>query len=357
VRILFIDQFNAMGGAQQCLLELIARLPWTDVHAAIPGEGPLSTALHSHGVRVHALPEINYTNGRKTVGDVARFSVDMVRITRALRAIIVKCGIELLYVNGPRVLPAASLAQSRGLGCRMVFHAHNFLDRRYTAALCNGCIAGAKVIACSRFVASRLRARQTRVIYSGARPLEVTRLRAGPPLRIAMVGRIAPEKGQLDFVRAVKMLEGRGVRARYCVYGAPLFSNASYADKVRSEAAGLPIDFAGWKDDVTEIFSRIDLLAVPSSRIDAAPRVVLEAFSAGVPVIAYPSGGIPELIEDGVSGMLTRASDPGGLADAIEIAQRNPILLEEISCRARERWRQLFTLDRYAREVVEFISE
>ena len=57
-------------------------------------------------------------------------------------------------------------------------------------------------------------------------------------------------------------------------------------------------------DDPREAFAAIDILAVPSGPVEGAGRVIPEAFSAGVPVVAYANGGIPEFIDDLVAAKL-----------------------------------------------------
>src|SRR5204863_1454908 len=96
---------------------------------------------------------------------------------------------------------------------------------------------------------------------------------------------------------------------RFVVYGAALFREAGaaqYAAQVRRDAEGLPIRFAGWVDDVYRAMGELDLLLVPSAGHEATTRVILEAFAAGLPVIAFPSGGIPEVVDDGVTGLLAK---------------------------------------------------
>ncbi len=356
MRILFVDQFNQLGGAQQCLLDLIDHAPPGGMDAALPGAGPLSDALRKRNVRVHELPKIDYAHGRKTTGDICSFAFDAPRMARRIQAIADERAIDLVYVNGPRLLPAAALA-SRDL----VFHAHSFLGRRYAAAICRWSLRArrTRIIACSRFVASRLPAERLRVIYTGVRELPFRARDAeygSLKPRIGVIGRIAPEKGQLDFVLAARALEQRDIAAEYAVYGAPLFSPPNYMKRVLESAAGLPIAFPGWADNISAAFSNLDLLAVPSSEIDAAPRVILEAFAAGVPVIAYASGGIPELIENGVTGVLTPSPDPSALADAIANLLARPEKMERMAYAARSRWEERFRVERYAREVLDFIT-
>src|SRR4030095_8548742 len=91
---------------------------------------------------------------------------------------------------------------------------------------------------------------------------------------------------------------------RFILCGAPLFSNPRYFELVREAAAGLPIEFLGWRDDVNDTLSELDLLIVPSASVEGTTRVILEAYAAGVPVVASASGGIPEIARDGETGFL-----------------------------------------------------
>lgn len=347
MNVLFLDQFNQLGGAQQCLLDLIENLPSDETFAAIPGTGPLSDALRKRGVLVYDLPELEYSNGQKNFADLMRFPFDALRIAPWIRSIVDVHGIDLVYVNGPRLLPPAAMVSKK-----LVFHAHSYLDKWYASALARCCLCwrDGKVIASSRFVARALPAGRVRVIYNGVREMAF-RPPTGPPFRIGMVGRIAPEKGQLDFVRTAAILTSRGVQAEYRIHGAPLFSDSSYMRRVQELSSGLPITFPGWTDDIPKVFAELDLLIVPSSPIDATPRVIMESFSAGVPVIAYPSGGIPELIENGVTGVLTKS-----LPEAIEELLSDPARMHSIALAARRAWEERFTVQRYVRQVQELLA-
>ena len=365
--VLFLDQFNDMGGAQRCLLDLVEGMDPSGLYAALPGHGPLSEALERRGVQVYELPRLEYSHGRKSALDVVRYAIDTQRLAPKIRSIIRAHAIDLVYVNGPRLLPAAAMASKT-----IVFHAHSYLDKRYATALARWSLRrrNAKVIASSRFVAKPLPSNGLRVIYNGVAelpfraPIPIT----GRPYRIGMLGRIAPEKGQVDFVGAARILTGRGIRAEYRIHGAPLFSDSSYLAQVRELSTGLPISFPGWSEDVSKVFAELDVLVVPSTWIDATPRVILEAFSAGVPVIAYRSGGIPELIEDGITGILTRgAGTPArrvethfdarnSLAEAIQELLANPEQMSSIAHAARKSWEERFTVQRYVREVREFLE-
>jgi glycosyltransferase involved in cell wall biosynthesis len=101
----------------------------------------------------------------------------------------------------------------------------------------------------------------------------------------------------------------------------------------------------------------VDLLVVPSDESDNIPRVILEAFAAQVPVIAFPSGGIPELVEHGVTGLLVRERTPQALARGICGAIEAPELLTAIATEARRRWERQYALERYQSEVCDIVEE
>ena len=108
MRIVFLDQFSDFGGAQLCLrdvLEEVSRLGW-QAEVMAPGTGPLLDFARERGFAVQVLPLTRYSNGSKTTSDVLRFGVDMARSAGVLRHVLQERPADLVYVNGPRILPA-----------------------------------------------------------------------------------------------------------------------------------------------------------------------------------------------------------------------------------------------------------
>jgi glycosyltransferase involved in cell wall biosynthesis len=361
MNILILDQFSDPGGAQLCLRDLapeIARRGWSAAFLA-PGDGAIRESLEKYGIRSERLPGIgSYSNGRKTIGDTARYALDIPRAILGTRRLCRESSADLVYVNGPRVLPVSML-----FSCPIVFHSHNLLVKGYARAITASCLRlrPVEVIAASEFVARTTRgltsAHRIRVVYSGVPDAEFVQKRAvGGVAKIGIVGRIAPEKGHLDLMHAVKMLAAQGQRVEVVIYGISMFSAAGYEARVRAEAAGISVRFAGWAQDVSAALHEIDLLAVPSSSIEAAARVIMEAFSAGTPVVAYPSGGIPELICDGRTGLLTEQPTPTSLAQSIGKLLADPALAARLAEAGRREWEARFRVERYRREVCDFFE-
>ena len=141
------------------------------------------------------------------------------------------------------------------------------------------------------------------------------------------------------------------------ICGAPLLSEAAYAEDVHRRARGLPIEFTGWRDDVAAVFAELDFLVVPSTS-DATTRVILEAFSAGVPVIAARVGGIPEVVRRPETGFLYEGSAPEAIAGAIRAAlAMKPEARARMRVQVREHWARSFTLDRYRGEMVALLEQ
>ena len=133
-----------------------------------------------------------------------------------------------------------------------------------------------------------------------------------------------------------------------------MFCPPGYVDEVNRLAAGLPVEFLGWRTDIGAVLDHLDLLLVPSTVAEATTRVILEAFSAGVPVVAYAIAGIPEILRDGENGFLVPSCTSTALARRVlEVTRLN---LDTVVRRARSDWTQKYTVARYQQEMAEIYA-
>ena len=353
MNLLLLDQFSDPGGAQRCLLELLPAIRargWKAV-VGLPGDGELFARVR----------ELGFETARITCGsraNAARFAAGTPELARQIRTLAQEIRADAVYVNGPRLLPGAALGRPR---VPVIFHSHSMVPEGVMRHVAGACLRRleARVIGSCRFVADQWRRfvppERVRVIYNGVTGPDSVAPRPRVP-RMGCVGRIAPEKGQLAFIAAARRIHGEMEECRFVIHGTALFGSPeaeAYEAEVRAAAEGLPVEFAGWSHDVYGALAELDVLLVPSAAQEATTRVILEAFAAGVPVIAFASGGIGEVITPGHDGFLVNSVEEMA-ARSIEVVRRPDCGLAE---RARETWRTRFALERYQCEVITALQE
>ena len=357
--VLFLDQYGDLGGAQRSLIEVAQAATgagWRAV-AGVPAEGPLAEHLRGAGAAVRPLASGRYTMGSKTPADAARFLARLPAQAWRIARLIRESRPDLVYVNGPRLLPAAAWA-AHGRA-PMLFHCHNRLTGS-AAAVAGRSLRGATVISASRYTLEPLLPyvppHRRLVIYNGAPPAAHTATPpSDSPWRIGVIGRIAPEKGQDVFLRAARIL-ARDSICRFVICGAPMFGDPAgvrYLDELRRVAKDLPVEWLGFREDAAAVLAGLDLLAVPSLTHEATTRVIPEAYAAAVPVIAFSTGGIPEIVSDGETGFLVDERTPealGARLQAILKAGRSP--LRSIAESGHARWKEGFMLDRFQQRML-----
>jgi colanic acid/amylovoran biosynthesis glycosyltransferase len=156
------------------------------------------------------------------------------------------------------------------------------------------------------------------------------RLGPGEPLRLVTVARLVEKKGIAYVLDALRRLGDAGVSASYEVVGdGPLRS----ALERQGERLGLGdrVRFLGWAttDQVREALDRAHVLVAASVRArdgdeEGIPNALKEAMASGLPVVATRHGGIPELVDDGISGFLVPERDSEALADRLALLAAHP---------------------------------
>ncbi|MGA6981209.1 MAG: glycosyltransferase [Candidatus Sulfotelmatobacter sp.] len=165
---------------------------------------------------------------------------------------------------------------------------------------------------------------------------EPLRAISSPP-RLLCVGRLAPEKGQALLLQAIADLhrDGSPVHLRLAGDG----PDRQWLEQRAAELGiSSSIDFLGWVDPLRlrDLYSQTDLFVLPSLA-EGIPIVLMEAMAMQLPCVAPRIAGIPELIEDGVDGMLFAVADVNELSEKIRTLLSSPELCRTIGMNARAR--------------------
>ncbi|MBO9315376.1 MAG: glycosyltransferase family 4 protein [Chloroflexus sp.] len=157
-------------------------------------------------------------------------------------------------------------------------------------------------------------------------------VQAGSTIRLGYIGQIAPHKGIHLLIRALKRLPANGKSIELRIFG-NLDQHPAYTRSLHHLIGGDPrIHLAGKfsHDQLPNVLEQIDVLVVPSIWYENSPIVVLEARAAGRPVIASRSGGLVELVQDEVDGLLFTTGDSRDLARQLQRLRTEPGLLERL---------------------------
>ncbi len=298
MKLLAVNAVDQPGGAEIGLLRLLERLSardWDITLTSPSAEGPLAEAGYAH-VRLDV--------GGLHAGEGARAVASWPKALRLAR------DHDVVYLNSTvcgRLLPAL-----RGK-FKSVLHVHDIVDRvpRHWQR------AGV-VLADSAAVAERLDGLEAHVVYC---PIELDPPPAAPPWDsdgrspvIGYVGRIEARKGVIDLVNAAPAIHAQLPNARIVVIGDDVYgADPQYVADVRAVGA---VEHHPWTANAAGVMRHLDVLVAPSHQ-EPFGTVLSEAMAVGTPVVATRVGGLAEVVEDGVTGVLVEPGQPQAIAGAV----------------------------------------
>ena len=152
---------------------------------------------------------------------------------------------------------------------------------------------------------------------------------------VVSVANLRPEKGYDVLLDATRLLADRGLPAKVVAVGRGELAEEMAARHHRLQL-GDRLVFAGQRDDVLRILAGADVFVL-ASRQEGLPVVLMEATSVGLPIVATAVGGVPEVLTDGIDGLVVPPGDPQALADALSRVITDPELRSRLGAGAKER--------------------
>lgn len=166
---------------------------------------------------------------------------------------------------------------------------------------------------------------------------------------IGSIGRLTPVKGFPHLIKAVQILAEQGLRVKLWLVGSGTL-NAEFLRLAQGLGVADRVELLGHREDTYELLQAMDMFVLPSLH-EGIPMALLEAMAAGLPVIASRVGGIPEVIEDHVSGILVEPGDPCGLALICRRLMHDAELSERLGQAAKRRVKERFSSETMAAGV------
>ena len=168
---------------------------------------------------------------------------------------------------------------------------------------------------------------------------------------VGTVGRLVPVKGHDVLLRAASALLKRRRNLKFLIVGdGPLMSKL--ADLTRDLGIGKEVVLAGQRDDVYDLVNCMDIFTLPSTH-EGIPMVLLEALALRRPVVASRVGGIPEVVENGVSGLLVAPNNGRELEQGIEKILQDGSYADQLGQAGRARVEEEFTAEVMAKRTAD----
>ncbi|HEY0482125.1 MAG TPA: glycosyltransferase [Kofleriaceae bacterium] len=361
-RIVHVLSSFGMGGQERVAFDLAvsqlrAGCEVTVLSLAPPPDGPLAAELRAAGIEVARVAR-------------QREGIDPILILRLARWLR-RHRVDLVHTHNRMALiygaPAGRLARAR------VVHTKHGKNPRGGTRLAAGKLAARAVDAFvavsdeTADVARRRREIDERRLMVITNGIELGRFHPAPAGRervrrelgidagawvIGTVGRIAAEKNHALLVNAMAPLLGPGTRLIIAGDG-PLLP--ALTELVAARGVASFVHLLGARYDVPDILNALDSFVL-SSDTEGLPLVVLEAMATGLPVISTRVGGVPNVLEEGVTGFLVPAGDEQGLRDRAAQLRADPAATRALGERARSVAVSRYSAERMQRDYLELYA-
>jgi len=413
-RILFMDSFPRLGGAEQSLIELLTHIDRERFALSFltSEEGELVSEVRRLGIPVHLCPM------PERVAVISRTALDLVSLLRLpgpllgylarLERLIRSLRPHMTYSNALKDHIASALLAPM-VHKPIIWHFRDLLENHTLKTFVEtlALATPTHLIANSKFTAQQFprlsrRAGRSTVVYNGMNLDEIDRKRqspiegtlpstvvrdgvdldeidrrrkspltgsvpAGEGLVVGIVGAICPEKGQELLIRALPRIAEQ-VPVSCWIVGDEIYHTARHPKGFRSRLERIArelgvrdcVQFLGWRKDAIALINKMDILVCasdPNLSIETFGRTVAESMACEKPVVSVAWGGPLETVVDGVTGTFFHDYTPEALADAILDMVRHAQRMEGMGRAGRKRIEQLFTIGEYVRGVERTITQ
>jgi glycosyltransferase involved in cell wall biosynthesis len=355
MNVAYLSNSSQIGGGEKCMESLFQGLKGTGIEPFVicPDQGPFVAVLEKMGVKVF-IKDLASPSLGKPWGTVRDF--------QWLRRFLREHDIALFHANGSMGGRKATLA-CRATGTPLICHIHYPLPLDYYRWVYRRLPAPDSVVfvcdALQRDLGDVLQGAypftRQEVIYNGIdtgvyAPKDVD----NKVPRIGIIANLQAVKGHEDFLDMASLLVKAGYDASFELIGGDVQNQGRKAVlENRARELGIldKVKFWGFVGDVIAILQDLDII-VCSSHEEASPRCIIESMSCRKPIVATRVNGIPDVVEDGVTGLLVPAHEPASLFGAVKRLLDDPSLRRSLGYGGWKKVNERYSLQAYTGQVV-----
>jgi glycosyltransferase involved in cell wall biosynthesis len=364
MRIAVVGHTAQPSGGELALARLIPALKDVEIHVILAEDGPIVEQLVEAGATVEVLPLAEGTRALSR-GDVRagrlpfRAVLDAARYVLRLQRVLQAWSPDVVHTNTLKAALYGGLA-ARLARIPCVWHIRDSITTDYLPPPAVRLVRVAarllpnEIVANSNSTLSSLRLPVGRgtVLASPVLPVAATKTSdAFRPLRVGMLGRLSPWKGQDVFLRAFATAFKDQPDVEAVIVGDALFGEQAFVLQTHQLAQDLGIahrtDFRGFRNDVGIELNRLDILVHASISPEPFGQVIVQGMAAGLPVVASAAGGPTEIVTNGVDGLLYPPGDVAELAGLLTRLAGDSALRHQLGQAGHER-SQEYAPDRIA---------
>ncbi len=369
-RILFVSNSGSIGGAQQCLLDIILRLPNNIVPVVlVPIDGPFANLLKENNIPFYIVNFRGWWYSKFRIKLIERALNNLIALIRSYK-LLKHLNISIVYSNTLYSPFGAILAKF--FHVPHIWHIHEFphlnkiqkfdfglnFSMRFVNKYSDAIICPS--IALKKELSLHIPSIKIHNIYNG---VDNNRLLFKYPefqkhenkndlITITIIGSIINFKGQSDAITAISRLINKGINARLLILGD---GDEEYKKLLKSQSKELGVEnsivWLGFQKNVYDFVANSDLLFV-CSKFESFGMVIIEAMSIGCPVIATHTGGIPEIITHGFNGLLYEVGNVEDLVKKSLLLLNDKHLYSEISKNSRITTLKYFDVKNYSNDII-----
>ncbi len=373
-QVLIAESGSGYGGTAKYLADLLPVLKEKGISARVLsyGMGPFLKRLKDSGWPFEYKPEWKFpAGGEKTerwglpgllIAGGFQMLTQVPGITRWLR----ENEIGLVHLNNEILTHLPLLYAAKRAGCRVVCHLHGWREMTRLERLAVKhvdtfvCISHTGADYFSKQLGRGVVPAPNGIVIGPeyqALPAKRRGVRekwkiAENEILVSLIGRVISWKGQDVFLKALSLASREAPGLRGLILGKDTSPGEKEWKRLQELARELGVHervvFLPWLEDVASAYAASDIVVHASVKPEPFGLVILEAMAAGRPVIATRAGGVVDIVEDGVSGLLIEPGSAEALAGALLKIVRDPEFAARISAAGEARVREVFTMEKNA---------